>query len=90
MNIRVMVASANQKKNVKRRAMTISANHDNKKKRPMAASLGFKHGIKIGVLNQLLYFWLSGPLRNRDWVWLTIPHIREPAAGSPAGSQTLP
>jgi hypothetical protein len=35
MNIRVMVASVNQKKNVKRRAMTISANQENKKKRPI-------------------------------------------------------
>jgi hypothetical protein len=57
----------NQKKNMKRRAMTISANQENKKKRPMAASLGFnKHGIEIGMFNQLLHFWLSGPLRNLD------------------------
>jgi hypothetical protein len=80
----------NQKKNMKRRAMTISANQENKKKRPMAASLGFKHGIEIGMFNQLLHFWLSGPLRNRDWDRLTIPLILEPAAGSPPGSQTLP
>jgi len=46
----------NQKKNMKRRAMTISANQENKKKRPMAASLGFKHGIEIGLFNQLLHF----------------------------------
>jgi hypothetical protein len=68
----------------------IGANQENKKKRPMAASLGFKHEIKIDFFNQLLHFWLSGPLRNQDWVRLTIPHILEPVAGSPPCSQTLP